>query len=117
MNPITLSRTETRILAALAIFGFLIPNGVFVYSSITNQEAVEAAFANPISSVFIVEAFFLMFLFAWLLKKAKVEKPTGLVFIIMSLVGSMVFSVPAALYLILRDKDTKGTGSSGSQPS
>jgi len=62
------------------------------------------ALSNPISLVFITEAFLLMFLVAWLLKKASSTKPTGKTFIIMSILGGMVFSVPATIYLLFRKK-------------
>lgn len=104
MKPIRLTNIEGKILVLISFFGLLVPNGVFIYFFITSPETASAAMSNPISLVFIVEAFFLTFLFAWLLRKAGVKKPTGLVFIIMSLVGSMVFSVPATLYLIARNQ-------------
>lgn len=107
MKTITLTGKEAKVLAALAVFGFLIPNGVFIYSIFTHPETVKSALTNPISFVFIAEAFFLMFLFAWLLEKAEMKKPSGLVFIIMSLIGGMVFSVPATLYLILTGHHVK----------
>ncbi len=95
---------ESRILAALAICGFLLPNGVFIYTLLFNPDAVRAALGNPISLAFITEAFFLMFLGAWLLRRIRVGSPSGLMFIVMSLLGSLAFSVPAMLYLIFRAK-------------
>ena len=105
MNKIHLSKNESTFLLVLAIFGLLIPNGVFLYYFITDSEVSRIALSNPISLVFIVEAFVLMFLFAWLLKKAGVEKPTGVTFIIMSLIGSMVFSVPLAIYTLFKKRN------------
>jgi len=105
MKSLTFSRGERRMLAALAIFGLLVPNGVFVYYFVTDPEMARAAMSNPISLVFMTEAFFLMFLFAWL-RKAASRTPSGWAFIIMSLVGSMVFSVPASLYWAFRPRRT-----------
>lgn len=104
MKPITLSKTERIVLVSLTIFGLVVPNGFFVYYFVTSPETTRAAMSNPISVVFIAEAFILMFLFAWLLKKADVKKPSAWVFVMMSLVGSMVFSVPATLYMISRNR-------------
>lgn len=53
--------------------------------------------------VLITEAFLLMFLFAWLIHHLKFRSPGWLAFIVMSHVGSMVFSVPAFLYLASRN--------------
>ena len=86
----------------MVIFGFFVPNGAFIYFSVASPGTARAAISNPISVVLMAEAFFLMFLFAWLLKRAYIKRPTGLVFVIMSVVGSMAFSVPATIYLACR---------------
>ena len=100
MNPIRLKPNEHRLLIALAAFGFLVPNGVFLYFCVTDPGLIRAALQNPIALVFIAEAFLLMFLFAWLLHRAGTRKPGALVFIILSLLGSMAFSVPATVCLV-----------------
>ena len=97
-----LSRTETRVLGALAVFGFVVPNGVFVYAVLDDPRTLRAAIENPVSLVFMFEAFFLMGLFAWLLAKARATRPRPFAFIAMSLIGSLAFSVPATLYLWFR---------------
>ncbi|MDI1319137.1 MAG: hypothetical protein PSW75_02945 [bacterium] len=102
MNSITLTKTELRGLVILAAFGFIAPNGVFLYFFLHDPEMTKAALRNPISLVFITEAFVLMFLFAWLLGKAGIKKPSGLLFVAMSLIGSLGFSLPAALYLMFK---------------
>jgi len=100
MQPFT--SPQERLLLGLAIFGLVVPNGVFLYYSIAQPAALHAALANPAALVFVVEAFILMFLFAWLIHRSGFRSPGWLAFIIMSLVGSMVFSVPAFLYLTSR---------------
>ena len=105
MKPITFTSTESKMLAALAAFGLLIPNGIFIYFMLMDQQVAKSALTNPISLVFITEAFLLMFLFAWLIRKVSSRRPSGFAFILMSLLGSMVFSVPAALYLMSRSAD------------
>lgn len=104
MKPLTFSPGELRVLAALALFGLLVPNGVFIYYFFTDPEVTQIAMSNPISLVFMTEAFFLMFLFAWLLRKTASKRPTGFLFIVMSLLGSMVFSIPASLYLTFKNR-------------
>jgi hypothetical protein len=104
MKPLILTRREQLALAYFAAFGFLVPNAVFIYYFLTNPELTRAALSNPISLVFVIEAFFLMFLFAWLLRRLGVRKPGALGFVVMSLLGSMAFSVPATLVLLLRGK-------------
>lgn len=104
MKPLELTRTELRILLVLAFFGALIPNGVFLYYFFSSPETTKIALTNPISLVFIIEAFILMFLFAWLLRKMNSKMPSGRIFVVMSLLGTMVFSIPVALYLMLKEK-------------
>lgn len=112
MKEISFTKNEVRALGLLAVFGLLVPNGVFLYFLFSDSETVRAAMKNPVSLVFVAEAFFLMFLFAWLLAKAGIRRPSAGIFVVMSLIGSMVFSVPAALYLIFgRKREDAGAGS------
>jgi hypothetical protein len=96
------SRGQEKALLALAIFGLIVPNGVFLYFSLVDATALYEALNSPIALVFMTEAFLLMLLFAWLIRQLGFHSPGWLVFLIMSLVGSMVFSVPAFLYLASR---------------
>lgn len=86
----------------LAILGLLGPNSVFLYFTFARPEIAAAAYENPVALVFIVEAFFLMGLFAWGISKLGMTKPGWLAFIVLSIAGSMAFSVPFFLYLHLR---------------
>ena len=101
MKPFT--PTQEKLLLALAIFGLIIPNGFFLYYSLVSPAALHAGLSNPVALVFITEAFLLMFLCAWLIHHMGLRSPGWLSFIVMSLLGSMVFSVPASLYLASRD--------------
>ena len=96
------TRTQKNFLIAMAIFGLVVPNGLFLYYSLFAPAALRAALANPVALVFMFEAFFLMVLLAWLIHHRGFRLPGWLAFIIMSLAGSMAFSVPAFLYLTSR---------------
>ncbi len=100
MKPFT--KTQEALLLALSIFGLLVPNGFFLYYSVVAPTALQAALSNPVALVFITEAFLLMFLFAWVIRRLGFVAPGWVAFIVMSLLGSMVFSVPAFLYLASR---------------
>lgn len=100
MKP--LSSTAEKLLLALAVFGFIGPNGCFVYYALVDFGRVIGALSNPIALVFIAEAFALMFLMAWLLHHWGWRRPGWGGFIVMSLVGSLLFSVPLCLYLASR---------------
>lgn len=101
MEPFT--PAQEKVLLALAVSGLIVPNGVFLYYALVTPAAVHAALSNPVSLVFITEAFFLMFLFAWVIRHLGFRSPGWRAFIVMSLLGSMVFSVPAFLYLASRN--------------
>ena len=105
MKKLTFTKCESTVLITLAMIGLIIPNGVFLYYFLSDQTITNQALSNPISLVFIIEAFVLMFLFAWLLKKVDCQKPTPISFIVLSLLGSMVFSVPLSIYSIFKNTD------------
>ena len=96
------TRTQEKFLIALAVVGLVVPNGLFVYYSLFAPAVLRAAFTSPVALVFILEAFLLMILFAWLIHHGGLRSPGWLAFRVMSLVGSMAFSVPAFLYLANR---------------
>ena len=102
MKAIILTPREAATLAALAVFGLVVPNGIFLWYFFADHGVVRAALTNPVALVFISEAFLLMFLFAWLLRKAGSGKPTGFIFILLSLAGSLACSVPLTLWLMCR---------------
>lgn len=79
---------------------------MFLYYSLFASEILHAAFGNPIGLIFTLEALLLMMLFAWLIHHRGYHSPGWIAFIVMSLVGSMAFSVPAFLYLTSRKART-----------
>lgn len=96
------TRTQEKVLIVLALFGFMIPNGIFLYYAIAEPKLFFAAHTNPVAAVFILEALLLMVMFAWLIDRWNFRSPGWVVFILMSMVGSMAFSVPAFLYVTSR---------------
>jgi hypothetical protein len=85
---------------ALSMFGFLIPNGVFLYSCSAHPGFLTEALTNPVAAVFIGEAFFLMLLIVWLLGRVGVSRKHRFLFVVASLIGSLACSIPATLYLL-----------------
>jgi Na+/melibiose symporter-like transporter len=103
MQILPLTKNETTALAVLAVFGFVVPNGLFVYYFVKNPGLLRAAMANPLALTFMLEAVVLLVLFAWLIARMGLRKPSALAFVLMSLAGSLVFSVPATLYLAAKN--------------
>ena len=104
MNILRALQPYRPILYVLAAIGLVGINGVFLYYALLHPETMSEATQNPISLVFQVEAFLLMGFFAWLISRLGLEKPGWLAFIVLSLAGSLAFSVPVFLLLHMRKR-------------
>jgi ABC-type Fe3+-siderophore transport system permease subunit len=91
------SRRERLALAALATVGFLGINGVFLWSLFRRPEALREALSNPVAAAFVVEAMILVGVLAWLFRKWGVTRLAWGWFVLLSLLGSLAFSIPVAL--------------------
>ncbi len=103
MRTLTLSSQTRSFLLLLAGLGIVVPNGVFLWCLFADFDLVLAALRNPVALVFIAEAFLVMGLLAWLARRSG-RGPGAGAFIVMSLLGSLAFSVPAWLWLASREK-------------
>ena len=83
-----------------SILGFLSINVPFLYIALFNSNIYSVGVSNGLAQVFMAEALLLMLFFAYLIHAFGWTKPGWFVFIVMSIVGSMAFSVPFYLYLI-----------------
>lgn len=90
------------LLSALGLFGL---NGVFLYYAFFRPDVFAAAQQNPVSLVFIAEAFLLVVFGAWVIARLGLERPGWLAFVIMSIIGSLAFSVPFFLLLHIRKRE------------
>lgn len=104
MKPFT--RAEEQILWVGAVLGFAIPNGLFLFSLLTDPSGLREAMANPIAQAFMIEAGLLLILFSWLITRQG-GRPGWPGFVLLSLVGSLACSVPAYLALAGRRGRTK----------
>ena len=97
MPEIEYTRRERIGLMAFGLVGFLGLNSLFIYAVVTRPQAMWEALENPVSLVFIIEAFMLLGLFAYLFGKWRVSGIGWKAFVVLSLLGSMAFAVPVAL--------------------
>lgn len=81
----------------VAIFGFAIVNGAFLYGLFYEPMAMTEAMKNPIALAFMIEALLLMIVFAYLLPRWGVARLSWIWFIVLSLLGSMAFALPIVL--------------------
>ena len=101
-------RSSRPALWALALVGLLGLNGVFVYYLLVRPDVVAAAQQNPVSLVFMAEAFVLVGFGAWTIARLGLRRPGWLAFVVLSVVGSLAFSVPAFLLWHLRKGERGG---------
>jgi len=105
---------QERGLAALAAVGLLALNGVFVYVAILDRDALAAALADPVAWALMAEALLLVALGAALVHRAGLRAPGWKAFVVLSLLGSLAFSVPAFLLLASRRaRAASGDGTPG----
>jgi hypothetical protein len=94
---------ERRGLMLFAAFGMVAVNGAFVWSVLAEGDLLGEAMRNPVAMAFIIEAFALVFLAGWLLRRQGMTRVTIPQFFLLSMVGSLAFSLPVALLLPPRD--------------
>lgn len=89
-------RLETSLLWTLALVGFALVNGTFIYG-LLRPEVLREALANPVALAFMCEALLLVGVLAFLLAKWGVSRLSWGWFVILSLLGSMAFALPVVL--------------------
>ncbi len=115
MRKIEKLRRYKIALLGTAIVGFGGLNGVFVWFVLRQPELLADALRNPVSAVFIFEAFIMVGLGAWLIRLYGFERPGWLAFVLLSLIGGLAFSVPAFLLALMgkAEKLQHATASAG----
>ena len=95
----TWSPGERRGLILFASFGMAAVNGAFLWSLFAEGDLLGEAMRNPLAMAFILEAFALVFLVGWLLRRWGRTRVTLPQFFLLSMIGSLAFSLPVALLL------------------
>jgi hypothetical protein len=89
--------SERRWLIALAVLTFVGVNGAFLYGVAVDPGALGAAMRNPVSAAFMVEAFLMVIVLAWLLVRWGVSGISRTWFVVLSILGGVAFALPVAL--------------------
>jgi hypothetical protein len=106
-EQIQLTPRERRVLWVLSVLGLLGPNGVFVYCAVFRWHDLPEAMRNPVAAAFIFEAFVVMGLLAWLVRRFRIGVLPWAVFVLLSLVGGLAFSIP--VFLLWRSRRTSSS--------
>ncbi|MGI8895599.1 MAG: hypothetical protein ACR2HE_08110 [Casimicrobiaceae bacterium] len=93
----TLSRAERASLTAIAAFGMLGPNAVFVYYGLARRAEFMAAMRHPVTLSLLVDAMIAMALLAWAIARSGRFRHGWQSFVGLSLLGGLVFSIPVFL--------------------
>jgi hypothetical protein len=104
MDFIEQLRPYRPLLWGISIFGLFGVNGVFLYFAFLHPLTMLGALENPIGAVFIAEALLMTAILSLIIGLTDIKKPGWFTFVVLSFVGSLVFSVPAFLLLHLRNK-------------
>jgi predicted Na+-dependent transporter len=96
-EPMTFTPAERLWLGVVGLVGLVGLNGLFVYGLLQRRGALVEALRNPIALAFIVEAFVVMGLLAWLFAKWQRNRLGWGWFVALCLVGGLAFGIPAVL--------------------
>jgi len=99
-----LTNKTKLILLFVSISALLGPNGIYIYSAIAKPELNLQALRNPIALAFIIEAMILLGLFLWYVFKQTKSWSKVLIYLVLSFVGSLAFSLPLFLYINNKNK-------------
>ena len=91
------------ILLIIALFGLLVPNGLFIYWLFTEFNGVGEVLQNKLAVAFIIDAFLAMFLLAYFFARHPIGKIKWYWFIAFSIIGGLGFSLPFYWWLNKRD--------------
>lgn len=91
------------ILLVIALFGLLVPNGIFIYWLFTEFRGVGEVLQNKLAVAFIIDAFLAMFLIAYYFARHPIGKVKWYWFVVLSIIGGLGFSLPFYWWLNKRN--------------
>lgn len=87
------------ILLSVAAFGLIVPNGMFFYYLFVQFSSVSEILNDLLALGFIIDAFMAMGLISWWFAKNPIGQYSWKVFVVLSLIGGLGFSLPFFWYL------------------
>ncbi len=96
---LTMSKIQRIILWCASAIGLFGINGLFLYATFFHPEQIGEARENLFALAFILEAFVVLPVLCFLIAAARLRSPGWVSFLILSLVGSLAFSIPFSVLL------------------
>ena len=96
------------ILLAVALFGLIVPNNMFLYASLHDANGCGSITHNLLASSFMLDAFLSMGVLAYLFAVRPLGPIRWYWFVLLSVLGGMAFSLPLYWWLNLRKKGKTG---------
>ena len=100
-----LTRNQKIILWFASAIGFFGINGLFLYLVVLHPELIKEAQRNLYAMAFMLEAFVLLPVLCFLISTAKLKSPGWKIFLVLSVLGSLAFSVPFSVLLWSRNAE------------
>jgi hypothetical protein len=86
-------------LLTIALFGLFVPNGIFLYYIFVEFTSITEVLNNLLALGFIIDAVMATGLLAWWFAKNPLGKYSWKMFVMLSLLGGLGFSLPFFYYL------------------
>ena len=91
------------ILLLIALFGFIVPNGILIYWLFTEFHGAREVLQNKLAMAFILDVFLAMLVLAYRFAVEPIGKVRWYWFVALSLVGGLAFSIPFYWWLNKRN--------------
>ena len=95
------------ILVLVALFGLIVPNGLFLYWFVSEFSGMNAVFQNHLALAYNIDAVMTLILLAVYFARRPIGNVGWQTFVLLSLVGGLGFSLP--LYWWLNMRSSNGT--------
>jgi hypothetical protein len=103
---ISLNDRSFFVLIIIALFGLIVPNGLFLSWLFTEYNGIGPVLDNHLALAFIIDAFMVMILLAVYFARKPIGRLRWHWFVVLSLVGGLGFSLPLYWWLNARSAQT-----------
>lgn len=90
---------EKAVLLSVAAFGLFVPNGMFLYYLFAQFSSPSEVLNNLLALGFIIDAFMATGLIAWWFAYHPIGRYSWKIFVLLSFIGGLGFSLPFFWYL------------------